>query len=221
MDILFCGTAAAEGWPAVFCACDACARARELGGRNLRSRAAYQVNDRVRVDLGPDSNLHMQKYGLDYSRLTHLLITHSHEDHWYPRELSNRRKGYSRVPDRPLPVWGNARVEEKFHAFREASWEDLTLRFQRLRAWEPIDLSEDLTATPLLAAHDRSEECVNYLFAERGRTALLAHDTGWYDEPTWKFLDGRRLNLAVLDCTYGSLDSQQGHLGCAAVLRAR
>ncbi len=221
MDILVCGTAAAEGWPAVFCRCEACRAARELGGRNVRSRAAYHVNQTVRVDFGPDSNLHMQKYGLDYSLLTHLLVTHSHEDHWYPRELSNRRKGFSKVPETPLPIWGNAKVEAKFEAFREASWEDLNLRFHRLKPWTPIPLAGDLSATPVLAAHDRSEECVNYLFEERGRSALLGHDTGWYDEPTWEFLSQRPLNVALIDCTYGSLDSQNAHLGCEAVIRAR
>ena len=45
MEILFCGTAAAEGWPALFCVCNACSQAREIGGKEVRSRAAYMLGD--------------------------------------------------------------------------------------------------------------------------------------------------------------------------------
>src|SRR5262249_54727333 len=51
--------------------------------------------------------------------------------------------------------------------------------------------------------------------------ALLGHDTGWYDEPTWEFLSDKPLNILVLDCTFGAEDRDTGHLGCAAVVRAR
>ena len=88
------GTAAAEGWPALFCTCDACLQARARGGKEVRSRAAYMLGDRVRVDFGPDSYLHQQKYGLAYEKLEHLLVTHSHDDHWFPKDLAYRRAGF-------------------------------------------------------------------------------------------------------------------------------
>jgi len=34
MKVKILGTAAAEGWPALFCRCPACQRARKLGGKN-------------------------------------------------------------------------------------------------------------------------------------------------------------------------------------------
>lgn len=220
MEILVCGTAAAEGWPAMFCTCAACGEARRLGGKDVRSRAAYMIGDRVRVDFGPDSNLHMQKYGLAYERLDHLLVTHSHDDHWFPRDLQYRQKGFSVVTD-PLHVWGNARVEEQFVESNGLDWARFFLEFHLIRAWEAIDLGDGLTATPLLAAHDRTEECVNYLLEQDGRRALLGHDTGWYDPPTWEYLAGRELNLVLLDCTYGSISHDGGHLGCEDVVRAQ
>ncbi len=219
--ILFCGTAAAEGWPALFCTCKACHEARQRGGKDLRSRAAYMLGERVRVDFGPDSNLHQQRYGLDYAALTHLIVTHSHDDHWFPRDIFYRRAGYSVVPEEPLQVWGNAKVEQKFLAETKSGWETYRIQFHPIAAWQPIDLGDGLIATPVLAAHDRSEACVNYLLEFNGRSVLLGHDTGWYDEPTWEFLAGKPIDLLVLDCTYGSIDSNQGHLGCKWVVRAR
>ena len=35
MKLLYLGTAAAEGWPALFCSCPVCESARKEGGRNL------------------------------------------------------------------------------------------------------------------------------------------------------------------------------------------
>src|SRR5438067_6694015 len=147
MEILFCGTAAAEGWPALFCTCAVCRRAREIGGKELRSRAAYMLGDRIRVDFGPDSNLHQQKYGLAYDKLDHLLMTHSHDDHWFVQDIAYRRKGFSVIPDRGLSVWGNEKVELKFTNTLGSDWKRFGLDFQRITAFEAIDLGEGVVAT--------------------------------------------------------------------------
>lgn len=221
MEILFCGTAAAEAWPALFCTCQACQEARKRGGKNLRSRAAYMLDDRARIDFGPDSNLHQQKYGLAFEKLEHLLVTHSHDDHWFPIDLAYRRPGFSEVRPEPLRVWGNANVEKRLLDADRGDWKKLNILFHRIRPWEPIDLGDGLTATPVLASHDPKEECVNYRIEQGGKAALFGHDTGWYAEPTWEFLSDKPLDLLILDCTFGSRDRQEGHLGCHAVARAR
>src|SRR4029077_9377636 len=50
-----------------------------------------------------------------------------------------------------------------------------------------------------------------------GRQVLIAHDTGWYDAPTWEFLAGHPLDIVIVDCTNGSVDQRRGHMGCAAL----
>ena len=221
MELLFCGTAAAEGWPALFCTCRACQEARARGGKDLRSRAAYMLGDTIRVDFGPDSNLHQQQFGLAYERLEHLLVTHSHDDHWYPTELAYRRRGFSVAPETPLHVWGNEAVERKFIAFNGDDWDRYKIVFHRITAFQPIEIGNGWTATPIPAAHDRAEECMNYRLEGDGRAALLGHDTGWYDAPSWEFASEKPLNLLVLDSTYGNSDSDRGHLGCPAVVHFR
>ena len=221
MEILFCGTAAAEGWPALFCTCAVCQVARERGGKEVRSRAAYMLGEKVRIDFGPDSNLHQQKYGLAYEKLEHLIVTHSHEDHWTPHELSYRSHGFSVVSESPLHVWGNQRVEERFIETNGEQWERYQIVFHRLKAFEPIDLGEGLTATPVPAAHDRREECINYRVELGGRVALFGHDTGWYDDPSWEFLRDKPLNLLILDCTHGTEDHHRNHLGGIALVEFR
>ncbi len=111
MRIQILGTAAAEGWPAVFCGCKTCARARAAGGYNIRSRASIQIDDIYKIDLPPDTYYHVIRDGLDLSKLAHLFITHSHPDHLDLAEL-----GFSRPPfahdlaNAPIRIYGNETV---------------------------------------------------------------------------------------------------------------
>ena len=50
MKLTYLGTAAAEGWPAVFCNCENCKEAARLGGRNIRTRSQALVNDDLLLD---------------------------------------------------------------------------------------------------------------------------------------------------------------------------
>lgn len=51
MKILYMGTAAAEGWPALFCSCPICTHARETGGRNLRTRTPALLDGSLLLDF--------------------------------------------------------------------------------------------------------------------------------------------------------------------------
>ncbi len=55
MELRILGSAAAEGWPAPFCVCPACAQARQRGGKNIRRRTSYQLGESIHIDWGPDS----------------------------------------------------------------------------------------------------------------------------------------------------------------------
>src|SRR4030042_946112 len=54
MRLFFLGTAAAEGYPAIFCNCANCRQARLLGGRDQRFRSALLVNDDLLIDFAPE-----------------------------------------------------------------------------------------------------------------------------------------------------------------------
>lgn len=221
MEILFCGTAAAEGWPALFCTCTPCQKARQRGGKEIRSRAAYMLDDRIRIDFGPDSNLHQQKYGLAYERLEHLIFTHSHDDHLFPTDIGYRRRGFSTVKPEPLHVWGNDKVEKRITDVLGADWEKYNIVYHRIAPWEPMELGAGVVACPVVASHDKTEMCVNYRIEVGGKAVLFGHDTGWYSEPSWEFLSDKPLDLVLFDCTYGLIDHEPNHMGGMALVRAR
>jgi phosphoribosyl 1,2-cyclic phosphate phosphodiesterase len=222
MEMLICGTAATNACPALFCICEQCQRARASGGKDVRSRTAYMFGETTRIDFGPDSNQHHHKYNLAFERMRHLLITHTHNDHWSPVDLSHRRETRSIVdPNQPLHVYGNVAVQEKFFKINSPDWAKYFCVFHLIEPWKPIELGDGMTATPVLAKHAAPEMAVNFILEKEGRSVLIAHDTGWYLEPTWEFLSGRKINTVLLDCTGGVKPYKTEHLGCETLLQAR
>ena len=107
MKIQYLGTAAAEGWPGLFCRCEVCRRAREAGGKNIRTRSQALIDDTILMDFPPDTYLHMLRDGLPLPEIRTLLLTHSHQDHWYPEDLAFRGEGFSHDIDGILEIYGN------------------------------------------------------------------------------------------------------------------
>ena len=69
MVLQYLGTAAAEGIPALFCQCLVCRAAQKAGGREIRTRSGALIDGKLKLDFGPDSYVHMLRYGLDYTGL--------------------------------------------------------------------------------------------------------------------------------------------------------
>ena len=81
MKLQFLGTAAAEGFPSLYCMCEACKEAMSKGGRNIRSRCQALLDDTILLDFGPDTYYHMIMYKVPLESIHHILITHNHFDH--------------------------------------------------------------------------------------------------------------------------------------------
>lgn len=219
MKLQYLGTAAAEGVPAVFCRCEACAYARKVGGKEVRTRSGAIIDDCLKIDFPADAYMQSLLHGLDYSALDHILITHTHEDHYCYKELFNRRKPFSQKDksENPLTVYGNAQAE----ALIKPLLEEGVLEFKVLTAYEPIRIM-DYTVTPLPAVHAFSEQAFFYLI-EKGESALLyCHDTDEFTPEHLAFLKNKTLTMVSLDCTNGILEGDYvGHMGISDNLRMR
>lgn len=245
MVIQFLGTAAAEGIPALFCACPVCQKARAAGGREIRTRSGAIIDGVLKLDFGPDSFIHMQRYGLDYASMRSVLITHSHSDHLAPLELEFRIPGYcyradGTKPDTPLTIYGNEQVKEEIGKFLGHS--SHCVAFQRMIPFQPRDI-EGYRVTALEAVHCqdqnggkfpvrfegraiyRSEEALIYLIEKDGQSILYAHDTCEFTESNMEYLAGKKIDLISLDCTGGTWHYDYsrwvGHMTSEGCLRMR
>ena len=222
MRFQYLGTAAAEGWPAVFCRCAVCEEARALGGRHIRTRSQAIVNGDLLLDLPADTYMHMLHNGLDLSKVQHLFSTHCHSDHFYPQELQIRGGIYSHSMASPhLSVYCSADVKEYFDTAVpriESSCADL-LHWHILKPYSAVQAGP-YTVTPLPANHMRQLPGAQpYIYQiEDGRHSLLyCHDSGHFREDLWDYLATVKLPFSMIsfDCTNGNRAGGpgDGHMG--------
>ena len=224
MKLTYLGTAAAEGFPALFCNCPACREAARLGGRNIRTRSQALINRDLLLDLPPDTYLHKLQNGLDLSEVRYLFVTHWHMDHFYPQELTVRGSYYSHDMVAPeLDIYCAAETKALFDQLAwEANRETLdALHFHILTAFETVR-SGDYRVTPLPANHmhelekDGRPHPYIYLIESAGRKLLYAHDTGIFLPEVWDYLKSAGpIHLVSLDGTGGTFENgpKGGHMG--------
>lgn len=220
MKLKFLGTAAAEGWPGLFCQCDACERARRHGGKNIRTRSSCLIDEKYMIDFSADTYMHVLRNGIDLSKIEHLIITHSHEDHFYPQDLMMRRQPFAYMDEiTPLIIYGNDAVQRCFDAVNGDRRDDVLI-FHQVHAYEPFQAGQ-VIVTPLLADHDPKERCLIYIIELNGKKLLYGHDSGYFPEPTWEALKGHRFDGVVLDCTSGPQSCQHYHMGFPENLKVK
>ena len=123
MKLKFLGTAAAEGVPAIFCSCQTCKSSGELGGRNIRKRSSLLLDDKIMFDFN-DALTFVHQYQLDLSKLEHLVITHSHSDHFNIFDLEFKLRWYTNPGNPPLNIYANEKALSRFDLTPEfASWD--------------------------------------------------------------------------------------------------
>jgi len=218
MEIQYLGTAAAEGWPAVFCDCDICRRARKLGGKELRTRTQAIVDRKILIDFPPDTYTHALKYSLQLGQIQHLLVTHSHMDHFFPVELIHRHEHFGHNVKGMLHVYGNETVERAFYdavlidRFKMHPLEE-AVRFIKLEPFADF-MADGYHITPVLADHDKRENCFIYIIEKDGKCLLYGHDTGInLSQEAWNCIFSHKYDLVSLDATMGKKQIDGYHMG--------
>ena len=233
MVLQYLGTGAAEGWPGMFCYCDSCEDARNRGGRDIRTRSQAMVyadgfgegdqDARLLIDLPPDTYLHHLVHKVDFTKIGHMLITHSHPDHFIPSNLKFRGPVYTNTPPKfPMHVYGNSKVigicEDFLESAPKGSEESYILHV--VEAFVPFYAGE-FVITPLPASHDNREDCLIYMIESGGKRMLYGNDTGVFNDDVWRFLQDKHFDLMSLDCTWGIHAEGTNHMGLPDILRVK
>jgi phosphoribosyl 1,2-cyclic phosphate phosphodiesterase len=216
MKIQYLGTAASEGWPAIFCKCEACERARKLGGKNIRTRSQSIIDEKLLIDMPADTYFHTLIYAIDFSGLQDILITHSHDDHFYPLDMIAKAPPYAHNGAvKNINVYGNNVIVKMLKDTMNQSGIpeicDYITPIQ-VEPFVPFNAGK-YTVTALLADHMPNENCYIYSIENEGKRLLYAHDTGMLPKKTWDYLTGVQFDAVSLDCTYGLENNDRGHMG--------
>lgn len=225
MKFKYLGTAAAEGIPAVWCECEVCRKSREKGGRNIRTRCQAIIDDRLLIDFGPDSYMHSLQNGIDYTHINHCIITHNHGDHFYPLEFFGRHRYVAKLSDQcMLTLYGSQPSVEKFEEIikKENELVRQYMDMKQINAFEPFE-AEGFKITPLKASHEEACEPLFYAIEKDGRSVLYAHDSGYFCEETWDYIQHMdcTFDLVSLDCTLYRQDRRLHHMGIESCKEVR
>ena len=206
MKLQFLGTAAAEGIPSLFCRCERCQKARERGGREIRSRSQAIVNDCLLIDFPSDTFSHCTTHGIDLSKINSCIITHTHGDHTFPWEFFHIKRGYSTLPEdyEGFHLYGSVDINDRFADPYKSSGDRLKLH--NIEPYEPFELC-GVRITALRATHGTQNPYI-YMLEDGDGAILYAHDTEFFSQETWEYLksSGVRFDIVSLDCTGGAVE---------------
>lgn len=213
MTIQILGSAACEGIPAAFCECAVCKAARERGGKEFRTRSQALIDGDMLIDLPADTYAHSLQNNFSLADIKYLLITHSHNDHLYPAELTNRAKHLVGSTLRGnLEIFSCKLIVDVLCS--EIGWLNNTgdnVIFHAVEPFEPF-LCGDKTVTALPADHNgRMGETPYIYLVERGGKALLyGTDTASLSDDIWAYFLKRKIffRTVVLDCTRAGNSSE-------------
>lgn len=228
MSSIILGTGASEGIPAPFCDCEICAKARSVGGKDIRTRSDFFIDEENLIDYGPDIVAQCMRNGISLAGLKNIFVTHSHEDHIDIAEMITRISTKEPLKHK-VKIYGSQKMLDHISLafpvyqsrnFEHNSWFYEKYEFIPLNPFETYAI-DGISVTPILASHygyGKDELGFNYIITDKsGKTFLYASDTGWYREETWEFLKSCNIKFdyVVSECTYGNqerTDYEEGHL---------
>ncbi len=226
MRIKFLGTAASEGFPAVFCDCEYCKRARELKGKNIRTRHQTLIDDELLIDFPADTYYHVLNNGLRLDRVKYLLVTHAHSDHFYPLELQSKIVPYAHNQEaQKLEVYGGQGAYNLYQKengdFNVNNYQEI-VSFNLIDCYKPTNIGDKYKVTALPARHDFGNDARIYII-EGDKKILYAHDTGIFYDEVYEYIakSGIVFDFVTLDCTNVELKwpDESSHMGFCQIER--
>ena len=184
MELLFLGTGAAD-WP-VETAC--------LGDEKGldRRRTSVLVDGEILIDPGPNVPEALKTFGADPEKITSVIISHSHGDHYNADTLKMLADLH------PIDVYGDGGYTWKLP-------ESPNLTFHAMEQRVPAELPFG-TLTAFEASHlveDTDETCLHYVVQRGGKTLLYGCDGAWFGCRTWSGFGKYRYDCIILDATFG------------------
>lgn len=209
------------GYPLGFCECKYCNKARMLGGKNIRKRASLLIDDKILIDLTPDTQTAMSMYNKNMGDVKCLLQTHTHVDHFdmnifttfdYKYNL-DRKDTFNIIASKLC----HDDINAKANLFDRMPMNDI--EYLKKIKLNPIVLDHGnelmIDGYTIKAIHCRHHEAIGaqlYLIKKGGKTVFYATDTPMIDDTALSELKGEKIDCMFLDEAFGYNDYEFGHL---------
>ena len=209
MKLKYYGTGAGYGLPEIFCDCRICHHAREVKGRNIRTRSQAVLDDALAIDLSTDTFYHTAFAGLNMQKIHHVIVTHSHHDHFCTNDFFSRARNMTEPVHFYLSEASGKGVRalvDKFEAEIAEGKRDgdawTRAVVHTLEYFRPT-LILSYKVTPLPARHAKNLDSMIFAIESEGKSILWGHDTGKFPEETveWIRSSGLVFDIVSLDCT--------------------
>jgi phosphoribosyl 1,2-cyclic phosphate phosphodiesterase len=225
MKFKYLGTAAAEGFPAVFCDCEYCKEARKRKGKNIRTRSQAIINEDLLIDLPADTYMHALNGDLEMFKVKYLLLTHEHGDHFYPQELNVRGHWFAPNLKQKLIIIGSKVVYEKYLKFTDTMSQGVRdlIEFRVVNAFDKFTLGDyEIVALP--ARHGSMTGFI-YDIQTKNKRILYGHDTGYFLDSVLNWIkdNGVKYDFVSFDCTNVDLliEDCGSHMGLENISRLK
>jgi len=171
------------------------------------------INDDLLIDFGPDLYVSMQQLGLSMITVKHLLVTHSHTDHFYAGNLEFRRRKFRKTTELPvMSMVGGPSVQMAWKHFSDTGEQEQGIRRVPILPGGQVSLPP-YHVQAIEARHDLiMGDAMNYIISDGKVKLLYASDTGLYGETMWNRLKGQRLDAVVMEATHGGKPALEVHL---------
>ncbi len=243
MKIILTGTGASQNIPAFRCSCTVCSQARKSGVKKHRrknSSAVVTVSDgnKFLIDTPPQFMSQLEEAGINDLDISHLFLTHSHDDHLLGLfHLFSVKKSKGAVIDVPVNIYhGNVTGKYLYSKFQSLTDPEKLKQLEGVFNFTEIGELEEINigscrVVPLETNHLKvksgdpsscSEETLGFCFSENGKNLYYLVDAAEIlPEKTYSFLRENRPDCIVIDCTYGEGNLESGHGDVNSVLALR
>lgn len=201
--------------PIPFCACEVCAEARRIRGKNLRRRSSLVINDDLLVDIGPDIATASFQHRISLAGISICLQTHPHADHLDIEFILSRHAEYGTTVSGDMLLAGS---DETLHAidalvnqqsaygslFDPKTQSALKLKILSLVPFEAYRIG-DYRVTGYPANHGNDQGFLLYSVVRGDHAVFYGTDTSVLSEAVWEHLQRERIryDVVMLDHTYG------------------
>ena len=162
-----------------------------------RRCSSMLIDDNILVDVPLQAFDYAEKLGIDTSKITDVLLTHSHGDHFQKSVLLK----FADNSNEKINFWCHKKAVENLN-LSESDKEKIFLH--TLDDMEKSDISNaHITVLPANHMTKGDEQPLHYIVEKNGKSIMYGCDGGWFMARTWEYMRTIKLDAIVLDTTVG------------------